>query len=103
VRGLSANEIEDQLKQLVHELITEALRGLSHRGLIAGATVETLAPYASPYQYRLTRIDVGLRETMLSISCYGNKLRRDGTFGTHDHYVGRPRELMIIRHAKGAH
>lgn len=95
-RKKSLWRIEEQFCLDFQYLYRGLMRDLAAKGLAVGALVRNRTDgrlyrvtVLAPYVYNFTD------EPVASVSVYGNRWRIDGTWGTHKHWCGPIRNLVI--------
>ena len=109
----SLTEVAERLDRTTLDMINAALSDLAAHGIEIGAVVEPVGRYTRPGRYRITNIEPWIycgnwhatsgRDAGLKLTAHGVKLRRDGTWGTHEHSLGSPTDFRVADlHGRGA-
>lgn len=89
--------VDRRLDTFVKTAQADALAAAAEIGLVEGALVEDVETGA---RYTLTKVEARPSRFGASICTHGVKLRRDGTWGSHPHYVS-PRSLRVLERPAG--
>ena len=100
VKFPSVQQIEGSLEEETRRFLQSSLDQLAALGIEVGAKVGHGHSEQPPKTYRITRIapsvhGFGRCVSGVTLWCYGVQLRRDGSWGTHEHSIAQPHELTV--------